>query len=747
MNRKSLPRILKELAGVDPDAAATDRALDRARSALPNPPQLSLRAQIMRPRNLGAIAAGIALIILISQLLPASGGGNFAFGQVQEQVSKTKSVQYTETRTDRMKDSKAEVETQSKVAISGPAIERRDVTTEEKNVPEGTLSLSGSSGHYISIRDAVTGKMISLFPEKKGYVRPREKMSVQDDGSIKTETIKATPKVDFYARIQEIPADPVKRLPEQIVDGKTVVGFVYEENRNSQGGEDKFTRRIWVDPKTKLPLRIEVAFRSTNPTMVDSDWVMKDFVFDAPLDQKLFSFDPPAGYIDLAKVAENTPAKRKDGKRTEFVFADVQEEVAKVRSAQYRVKEVHRATKDGPPAFETTGKVLILGDKKREEFQNVSKLPHYYDFLVGVKYGVGKARKNFSVPAILAEKIRRLEGVNKVDGMLRDAVLLREGLAVYPVAMPLDSQFIQGLTLVEGRRLNRASDHEVLLGSKLASYMRKGAGDKLQMLGEDFAIVGIYAGSSCLENGGMITTLADLERSQGTNMEGFFDSVLVTAKRPIDTRRLDELRSRITELDTDYEVSPQPSDTSSTVVVQDKQAGTMIHLDVDGKWFANSYSPSPSLGVDATGLERVMPGSEPTAPTDFYELIHTIPTDTATKVGEREINGHQCTGFVVERTRTAEDRKSEKSRHISWVDPQTDKWRRTYWIDQQTKLPVEIATSFRSDAPMSYDADAVYSDFVFNAELDPALFSMDPPAGYGDINAKISEENSKPTAK
>jgi len=163
--------------------------------------------------------------------------------------------------------------------------------------------------------------------------------------------------------------------------------------------------------------------------------------------------------------------------------------------------------------------------------------------------------------------------------------------------------------------------------------------------------------------------------------------------------------------------------------------------------FSNSYALNPFFGVDATGLERVLPNSEPAAPTDFYELIRTIPTDTAEKVGERVINGHKCTGFVVERTLTSDDRKAEKSRHISWVDPQTDKWRRTYWVDQQSKLPVEIETSFRSDAPMSYDADAVYSGFVFDAELDPALFSTDPPAGFRDINAKDSSDAGKPDAK
>src|SRR5262245_2896565 len=122
---------LNELAGLQPDVAATQRALERATAALvaataaipPHPSRPNFGAIIMRPRNLVAIAASALFIVLATQWFSTPSVGSVAFAQVQDQVAKTKSAQYTEVRTDRMKDSKATVEMQSRVMILGTSIE------------------------------------------------------------------------------------------------------------------------------------------------------------------------------------------------------------------------------------------------------------------------------------------------------------------------------------------------------------------------------------------------------------------------------------------------------------------------------------------------------------------------------------------------------------------------------------------------------------------------------------------------
>jgi hypothetical protein len=51
-------------------------------------------------------------------------------------------------------------------------------------------------------------------------------------------------------------------------------------------------------------MRVEIAIRSTAPTMGETDGVLKDILFDEPLDEALFSTDPPPGY---KRAAENPP--------------------------------------------------------------------------------------------------------------------------------------------------------------------------------------------------------------------------------------------------------------------------------------------------------------------------------------------------------------------------------------------------------------------------------------------------------
>jgi outer membrane protein assembly factor BamE (lipoprotein component of BamABCDE complex) len=72
-------------------------------------------------------------------------------------------------------------------------------------------------------------------------------------------------------------------------------------------GEIEQEVKVWVEPKSQLPVRLEI---------VDKDnagagrKMTMDLKFDQPLDEKLFSTEPPAGFTLRTEGVETAPAPR-----------------------------------------------------------------------------------------------------------------------------------------------------------------------------------------------------------------------------------------------------------------------------------------------------------------------------------------------------------------------------------------------------------------------------------------------------
>ncbi len=86
-------------------------------------------------------------------------------------------------------------------------------------------------------------------------------------------------------------------------------------------------------------------------------------MFDAPLDPDLFSLVPPSDYYD--GVSDYLAPKPINGKKTEFVFADVQNEVAKTTSLQYTEQSAQKMP-DGSSSPIRHIKILGGSDKREE---------------------------------------------------------------------------------------------------------------------------------------------------------------------------------------------------------------------------------------------------------------------------------------------------------------------------------------------------------------------------------------------
>jgi len=97
----------------------------------------------------------------------------------------------------------------------------------------------------------------------------------------------------IIAQLQE---GQVQELGEQTIDGQKAIGFV------GKGQNEAVT--IWADPRTALPIRIEAQIGQ------EFSFIMKNFEFNAPVDESLVSMDVPEGFtlqktnLDLGNATE-----------------------------------------------------------------------------------------------------------------------------------------------------------------------------------------------------------------------------------------------------------------------------------------------------------------------------------------------------------------------------------------------------------------------------------------------------------
>jgi hypothetical protein len=82
--------------------------------------------------------------------------------------------------------------------------------------------------------------------------------------------------------ITQLQEGQVEQLGERVIDGQKAVGFV------GKGQNEAVT--IWADPQTALPIRIEAQIGQ------EFSFTMKNFEFNADVDESLVSMDVPDGY-------------------------------------------------------------------------------------------------------------------------------------------------------------------------------------------------------------------------------------------------------------------------------------------------------------------------------------------------------------------------------------------------------------------------------------------------------------------
>jgi outer membrane lipoprotein-sorting protein len=300
-------RLLENLAGLQPDAEASARALARVHTTLLNSP--APRSQWRIPMALRIAASVLVLaggtVLLLAWIRPSQAAPTFA--EVQEKVQSARTIRF-------MRNPGLDGSKKSLVYMQVPGLVRVEN-------PDGTFFIRDNENHQ------------SLAVDPKGQ-RAVLTLGLADENGF----------LNFFNMIRDAAHDVIENLPEQIIDGKKAIGY-----RVHMGvGQDKKKEAcVWVDPKTKLPVRIEMNNKDMTGREV-LQYVWSDFVFDAPLDAALFRTTPPEGYVVVTRgLATPLPAPPTEAdKRAPLIIPGVG-----IGSARFGMSKEEITKVLGPPDY------------------------------------------------------------------------------------------------------------------------------------------------------------------------------------------------------------------------------------------------------------------------------------------------------------------------------------------------------------------------------------------------------------
>ena len=213
----------------------------------------TFRSIIMKNPFTKLATAAVIIIALSVGIHFLSDGSSVAWSQVVEQLSN-----YTRYKC-----------RQRVVREQGP--QRPTMQVYHLNLSLRRQEVENGDIHIIDMRgkDAIT---VELKPAQKK--------------AIVTTLIGAGPRKDphIIEMVKRYDQVSTERLGTKKVNGKTLHGFRHSPNKYNE-----FT--VWVDPKTKLPVEVEIKHPNRGQTIF-----MDEFEFDFELDPSAFSTEVPDGY-------------------------------------------------------------------------------------------------------------------------------------------------------------------------------------------------------------------------------------------------------------------------------------------------------------------------------------------------------------------------------------------------------------------------------------------------------------------
>jgi outer membrane lipoprotein-sorting protein len=349
-----------------PDQVAQLVAVVRRAADQPSPITIIERIRNMRFTTKIAVAAtiSIAIVGLMSWITPG-GGSALAFADLAEAIGKVRTATWKTTETIKLPDGKPQTTTGTGMFMA-PANERIEMRI-DKSVAS-IMILSGEKNRMITLSPMLKRAMIidrKNFPA--GAPKPSPFLGF----------------LDMIASAKSGKGGEAKRLGIETIDGRRADVFSLQSKDAEMKTSVEF--KIWADPKTSLPIRIETIVQGN----VESRKVMSDFHFDVDLDRALFSADVPKGYtmqemqMDFSKgplcfVAEalGLAAEHNGGVFPPRLIGKQGIDGILQRSVRdlWKKNGINVPENGGMPPNEEIAKVAKLGKEKIEEIQKATNV-------------------------------------------------------------------------------------------------------------------------------------------------------------------------------------------------------------------------------------------------------------------------------------------------------------------------------------------------------------------------------------
>jgi putative ABC transport system permease protein len=136
--------------------------------------------------------------------------------------------------------------------------------------------------------------------------------------------------------------------------------------------------------------------------------------------------------------------------------------------------------------------------------------------LVIVRAGVTQ-RIASNLDEALGDQVRQVPGARTVEAALLDIVSFEQAglVAVYVFGVRPDSPVFRERRFTSGRGLRPGDHRKAVLGSLLAKNLGKAVGETIEVEGDRFQVVGIYASDNVLESNGAVVSLGELQELMG----------------------------------------------------------------------------------------------------------------------------------------------------------------------------------------------------------------------------------------